>query len=210
MTEHGPNEVAPTNEQVQVALTENAAEAEIAVATFGAGCFWCVEAVFLELEGVVSVEAGYCNGSVENPTYRMVCSGLTGHAEVCQIRYKPDTTSFDELLAVFWKTHDPTTLNRQGPDSGTQYRSGVFFHNEQQRELAEKYKQELDESGVWNHPIVTEITPLANYYKAEDYHQNYYAQNRNDPYCQAVVKPKVDKFREVFKDKLKNLANSNK
>lgn len=176
---------------------------EIGIATFGAGCFWCVEAVFQQLEGVLSVESGYCGGTVENPTYRQVCEGDTGHAEACQIRYDPSKITFDELLQVFWETHDPTTLNRQGNDIGTQYRSVVFYHDEQQKALAEKRKRELDAAGIWRDPIVTEISPIAEFYKAEDYHQNYYMDNPSKGYCQLVIRPKVEKVRSVFKDRLK-------
>jgi peptide-methionine (S)-S-oxide reductase len=178
-------------------------ESATELATFGAGCFWCVEAVYQQLEGVVSVESGYCGGKVDNPTYQQVCSGTTGHAEVCQIRFDPQRVSYDELLEVFWKTHDPTTLNRQGNDVGTQYRSVIFYHTDQQRELAEERKRELNEAGAWDTPIVTDIVPSTVFYKAEDYHQNYYRTNPEQGYCQAVVRPKVEKFRKVFQDKLK-------
>jgi peptide-methionine (S)-S-oxide reductase len=180
-----------------------AAPAQTALATFGAGCFWCVEAVFKELDGVLTVESGYSGGQVENPTYRQVCGGDTGHAEVCQIRYDPAKVGFEELLEVFWKTHDPTTLNQQGADRGTQYRSAVFYHDQKQRELAEAYKKQLDASGAFDAPIVTEIVPFTRFWKAEDYHQDYYAGNPDQPYCQMVVRPKVEKFRKVFGDKLK-------
>jgi peptide-methionine (S)-S-oxide reductase len=179
------------------------APAKAAVATFGAGCFWCTEAVFLRLKGVTAVESGYAGGFVKNPTYEDVCADITGHAEVCRITYDPDTISFGELLKVFWLTHDPTTLNQQGADRGTQYRSVVFHHDEGQRELASKLKKELDASGAFRAPIVTEISPLKEYYKAEAYHQNYYEQNPFGGYCQAVVRPKIEKFEKVFKDKLK-------
>jgi len=179
------------------------ADAETGVATFGAGCFWCVEAVFLELQGVLSVESGYCGGTVENPTYKQICTGTTGHAEVCQIRYDPAKITFDELLEVFWKTHDPTTPNRQGNDAGTQYRSVVFFHDDGQKTLAEERKRQLDAAGIWQDPIVTEISPYTIFYKAEDYHQQYYNRNPEAGYCQVVIRPKVEKFRQVFKDKLK-------
>ncbi|WP_426493560.1 peptide-methionine (S)-S-oxide reductase MsrA [Hymenobacter sp. 102] len=175
-------------------------------ATFGAGCFWCVEAVFQDLKGVEKVVSGYMGGRIANPTYKEVCSGLTGHAEVAQITYDPSVISFEELLEVFWKTHDPTTLNRQGADTGTQYRSGVFYHNEEQRRLAEGYKQKLNAAHAFPNPIVTEITAATTFYPAEDYHQNYYNQNGQQPYCQFVVKPKVDKVRQVFADKLKTAA----
>ncbi|MFD2246748.1 peptide-methionine (S)-S-oxide reductase MsrA [Pontibacter ruber] len=173
------------------------------IATFGNGCFWCTEAVFQQLKGVEKVESGYAGGHVDNPTYKQVCSGTTGHAEVLQITYNPDVISYEQLLQVFWETHDPTTLNRQGNDVGTQYRSVIFYHNEQQRQLAEKYKQELDASGAFDAPIVTAIEPYSNYYPAENYHQNYFINNGSQPYCAFVVRPKVDKFRKVFKDKLK-------
>ena len=173
-------------------------------ATFGAGCFWCIEAVFQDLKGVQSVTSGYSGGTVANPSYEQVCSGTTGHAEVAQIVYDPAQISYDELLEVFWKTHDPTTLNSQGNDHGTQYRSAIFYHNQKQKELAEKYKNELNKSGAWDKPIVTEIVPFKVFYKAENYHQNYYNQNSEQPYCRYVIQPKVDKFRKVFKSKLKH------
>jgi len=173
-------------------------------ATFGAGCFWCTEAVFQRLKGVHSVTSGYSGGQKENPTYDQVCTGKTGHAEVTQIVYDPKVITFDELLEVFWKTHDPTTLNRQGADVGTQYRSVIFYHSEEQKNRAEKYKVELDKAGIWNDPIVTEISPLKNFYKAEDYHQEYYNRNTSAGYCSFVITPKLEKFKKVFKDKLKN------
>ena len=173
-------------------------------ATFGSGCFWCTEAIFERVNGVVKVESGYSGGTVENPTYQEVCTGTTGHAEVTQITYDPSVISFDELLEIFWKTHDPTTLNKQGNDVGTQYRSVIFYHNEEQKELAEKYKSELDKSGAWDNPIVTEISPFKNFYSAEGYHQDYYENNPNQGYCAFVIAPKVEKFEKVFKDKLKN------
>ena len=175
----------------------------IQTATLGAGCFWCVEAVFEQLAGVESVASGYAGGRNPNPTYDQVCSGQTGHAEVCQIRYDPEQLGYAELLEVFWKTHDPTTLNRQGGDEGTQYRSVIFYHDEEQRQLAEKYRKELDESGAWPNPVVTEISPMPEFYEAEKYHQSYYASNPRAPYCQFVIGPKMDKFRQVFEDKLK-------
>jgi peptide-methionine (S)-S-oxide reductase len=172
-------------------------------ATFGGGCFWCTEAVFQDLAGVTKVESGYAGGHMENPTYKQVTSGTTGHAEVLQITYDPDKISYDELLEVFWKTHDPTTLNRQGNDIGPQYRSTVLYHNDEQRELAERYKQELDASGAFPDPIVTTIEPLQEFYPAEDYHQNYFNTHGHEPYCSFVIRPKVEKFRKVFADKLK-------
>lgn len=171
--------------------------------TLGAGCFWCVEAVFQELNGVVSVTSGYMGGHVKNPSYKEVCAGTTGHAEVAQVVFDPAIVSVDEILEVFWQTHDPTTLNRQGADVGTQYRSAVFYHNDLQRQRAEHYKAELDRSGAFRGPIVTEITPAGTFYLAENYHQNYYAENGEQGYCQMVIRPKLEKFRKVFADKLK-------
>lgn len=172
-------------------------------ATFGAGCFWCVEAVFQELDGVLSVTSGYMGGQTPDPTYKEVCTGQTGHAEVAQIVYDPSKVTFKELLEVFWQTHDPTTRNRQGADVGTQYRSAIFYHSEAQHEEAERLKKELDASGAWDSPIVTEITAADKFYPAENYHQNYYNQNGDAAYCQFVIRPKLDKFRKVFGDKLK-------
>ena len=180
--------------------------ASTALATFGAGCFWCVEAVLQRLEGVISVASGYAGGGVENPTYKQVCTGTTGHAEAVQITYDPSKVTYDEILEVFWKTHDPTTKDRQGNDVGSQYRSAVFYHNDEQRSLAEKYKKELDASGAFDGPIVTEIVPFTNFYRAEDYHQNYYNENPEQGYCRAVIGPKLEKFRKVFRDKLKKEA----
>ena len=173
------------------------------LATFGAGCFWCVEAVFQNMVGVEKVASGYMGGTVKNPTYKQVCTGETGHAEIIQITYDAAIVSYDELLEVFWQTHDPTTLNRQGNDAGTQYRSVVFYHNDSQKQLAEKYKKEIDASGSYSKPLVTEISPVTTFYKAEDYHQNYYNDNGSQPYCTFVIKPKVDKFKKVFADKVK-------
>lgn len=173
------------------------------IANFGAGCFWCVEAVFQELKGVDSVESGYMGGQVDNPTYEQVCTGTTGHAEICQIKFDPEVVTFKEMLEVFWKTHDPTTLNRQGNDTGTQYRSAVFYTSDEQKQLAEKYKKRLNESGAFSAPIVTEISPAAKFYSAGKYHDKYYLRNPNAGYCQFVVQPKVDKFRKAFKSKLK-------
>jgi len=172
--------------------------------TFGAGCFWCVEAIFEQLDGVISVESGYSGGQVKNPSYKEVCTGTTGHAEVCQIVYNPNVISYIELLEVFWKTHDPTTMNRQGADVGTQYRSSVFYHNDEQRKLAEEMKEKLNAAAIWKDPVITEIVPFHEFYKAEDYHQEYYFQNTSQPYCTAVITPKVEKFRKVFASKLKN------
>jgi peptide-methionine (S)-S-oxide reductase len=176
----------------------------IDTATFANGCFWCTEAIFEELKGVLSATSGYTGGQTKNPTYKEVCSGETGHAECIQIVYDTTVISFDELLEVFWTTHDPTTLNRQGNDIGTQYRSGIFYHSEIQRSKAESYKEALDKSGAWDRPIVTEITPFTIFYPAEDYHQQYFELNGNsNPYCQYVIQPKLEKFRKVFEKKLK-------
>lgn len=181
----------------------NAQKTSMEIATFGTGCFWCTEAIFEQLKGVNKVESGYSGGKIANPTYKEVCSGLTGHAECVKITYDPKLITYAELLEVFWQTHDPTTLNRQGNDVGTQYRSVIFYHNENQKQLAEKYKKELDASGAFSDPIVTEISPAAPFYVAENYHQNYFSLNGNQPYCTFVIKPKVDKFKKVFAGKLK-------
>jgi len=179
-------------------------EQGLQVATFANGCFWCTEAIFSELKGVQKVVSGYTGGTVENPTYKEVCNGTTGHAECLQITYDSSLISFTDLLEVFWQTHDPTTLNKQGADEGTQYRSGIFYHNSEQKDLAEEYKKRLDDSGAFTNPIVTEITPFEKFYAAEDYHQSYYELNgETNPYCRIVIQPKVEKFRKVFADKLK-------
>jgi peptide-methionine (S)-S-oxide reductase len=172
-------------------------------ATFGAGCFWCTEAQFQQLKGVEKVESGFSGGHTQNPTYKDVCTGTTGHAEVCNIYYDPSKISFDELLAAFWTCHDPTQLNRQGNDVGTQYRSVVFYHNQEQKKKTEEYKRKLNDEKAYDGPVVTEISPFTAFYKAEDYHQDYYNENSTQPYCMMVVKPKLDKFKKVFKDKLK-------
>ena len=164
------------------------------IATLGGGCFWCVEAVFQRIEGVISVKPGYAGGNVKNPTYKQICTGNTGHAEVAKIEFDPDKITYSQILNVFWQSHDPTTLNRQGNDVGTQYRSVIFFHDESQREIAEKSKIDADKSGYWDNKILTEITLLNNYYDAEDYHDNYYNNNPNQPYCLFVIKPKLDKL----------------
>ncbi len=171
--------------------------------TLGAGCFWCIEAIFQELKGVEQVISGYSGGKVKNPSYRAVCSGETGHAEVCQLVYNPDEVSLTALLEVFWQIHDPTTLNRQGADVGTQYRSVIFYHNEEQGQLAANLKRKLNNEKVWRNPVVTEISPMEVFYAAEDYHQEYYLENSNENYCRLVITPKVEKFRKVFSDKLK-------
>ena len=172
------------------------------IATFGNGCFWCTEAIFTRLKGVQGVKSGYSGGRVTDPTYEEVCMGTTGHAEVIQITFDPEIISYEELLEVFWKTHDPTTLNRQGNDVGTHYRSVVFYHSDEQKALASGYKKKLEEAGVWPDPIVTEITGFDKFYPAENYHDDYYKRNGSQPYCAFVVTPKVEKFKKVFADKL--------
>ncbi len=172
-------------------------------ATLAGGCFWCLEAVFDEMKGVVSVESGYSNGHVVNPSYRDVCTGNTGHAEVVRITFDPSVISFRDVLHVFFAIHDPTTLNRQGADVGTQYRSGIFYHNEEQKQIAEEVIKNLNAQKIWDRPIVTEVTKLDNFSIAEDYHQEYFARNPYQPYCQAVVAPKVAKFRKYYVELLK-------
>ena len=176
------------------------------VATLGAGCFWCVEAVFRDLKGVESVVSGYAGGNLPYPTYQQVCTGLTGHAEAVQITFDPEIITYPEILDVFWRTHDPTTKNRQGHDSGTQYRSVIFWHDEGQQASAERSIKEVNESGLWPYPVVTELVPYTNFYKAEDYHQDYYRAKPDQPYCQVVIDPKIRKFRKEFQDKLKEVS----
>jgi len=171
--------------------------------TLGSGCFWCTEAVFQNLKGIISSVSGYSGGTMKNPTYEDVCSGTTNYAEVIQVTFNTDEISLVEILEVFWKTHDPTTLNRQGNDIGTQYRSVIFYHNENQKRIAEELKNKIEEAKIYSNPIVTEITKFNNFYKAENYHQNYYEKNKNKPYCSFVITPKVEKFKQLFKDKLK-------
>lgn len=172
-------------------------------ATLAGGCFWCLEAVFDEMKGVLSVDSGYANGHVPNPTYREVCNGNTGHAEAVQIKFDPSVISFSDLLNVFFAIHDPTTLNRQGGDVGTQYRSGIYYHSQEQKAAAEKAISEINSQGIWGSPIVTEVEALRDFYPAEDYHQEYFARNQNQPYCRAVVAPKVAKFRKHYLELLK-------
>ena len=172
-------------------------------ATFGAGCFWCVEAVFDQLNGVSSVTSGYTGGEIPNPTYEQICTGFTGHAEVIQVEYDPEVISFTKLLEVFWKTHDPTTLNRQGNDVGTQYRSAVFYHNEEQLEVASSYMRKLNDENAFGAPVVTTMEKLGEFYSAENYHQDYFKLNGRDPYCRAVIPPKLDKLHKIFGDILK-------
>ncbi len=168
------------------------------IAVFGAGCFWCVEAIYQRVSGVIEVESGYAGGHVENPTYEEVITGRTGHAEVARVLFNPDIITYEELLEVFWHTHDPTTLNRQGADVGTQYRSAIFYLNPEQRDIALKSLRTTNDSDLWKDPIVTEVTPLINYSKAEDYHQNYFNNNPNAGYCSVVIAPKVAKFKKDF------------
>ncbi|MEY3504919.1 MAG: hypothetical protein RL349_1515 [Bacteroidota bacterium] len=172
------------------------------LATFGAGCFWCIEACFQDLKGVISVVPGYAGGHTDKPTYKEICTGQTGHAEVAQVVFDPSVISYEELLEAFWFVHDPTQLNRQGNDIGTQYRSVIFYHNEAQKTAALKYLQKLEAENVWDKPIVTQIVEINNYFEAEDYHHNYYENNPGNPYCQSVVRPKVEKFRKVFAEKM--------
>ncbi|TDE08866.1 peptide-methionine (S)-S-oxide reductase [Dyadobacter psychrotolerans] len=173
------------------------------MATFGTGCFWCTEAVLESLDGVKKVVSGYSGGQVANPSYKAVCTGETGHAECVEVTYDPKVITYAELLEAFFRSHDPTSLNRQGNDVGTQYRSVIFYHNDEQKKLAEEAKTELDKSGAYNKPIVTEITKAVKFYVAEDYHQNYFANNPDQGYCAFVIAPKLDKFKKVFKEKLK-------
>lgn len=179
-------------------------KASMETATFGSGCFWCTEAIFLNLEGVDKVVSGYTGGKVKNPTYKEVCSGLTGHAEVVQLTFNPAIVSYEQLLEVFWQTHDPTTLNQQGADVGTQYRSVIYYHSEAQKRSAEFFKKRLDEERAFDRPIVTEISEATIFYPAEDYHQNYYNLNGNAPYCTFVIRPKLEKFKKAFEAMLKD------
>jgi peptide-methionine (S)-S-oxide reductase len=172
-------------------------------ATFGAGCFWCIEACYKEMIGVIDVYPGYCGGQILNPSYKQICEGNTGHAEVARVVFDDTLISFEQLLEVFWFVHDPTQLNRQGHDIGTQYRSVIFYHDDEQKNQAEYFKQKLSEEKVWEKPIVTEITQLNNFYRAEEYHHNYFELNPENMYCQSVVRPKVEKFKKVFAAKLK-------
>jgi peptide-methionine (S)-S-oxide reductase len=173
------------------------------LATFGGGCFWCVEAIFERVSGVQLVQSGYSGGHMANPNYEQVTTGMTGHAEVVQISFNPQQISYIELLEIYFKTHDPTTLNKQGADVGTLYRSIVLYHHDEQRKQAEKVIEELDSAGIWNNPIVTQVEPFEEFYKAEDYHQEYFENNPNQGYCRVVIQPKVDKFEKVFREKLK-------
>jgi peptide-methionine (S)-S-oxide reductase len=196
------NDSSP-NQQPQTPTSGTDNQDHLEAATFGSGCFWCTEAFFESLKGVKSVVSGYSGGFVKNPAYKEVCSGRTGHAEVTRITFDPAVISYAELLEVFWATHDPTTLNRQGNDSGTQYRSVIFYHNAEQERIALASREAAKESGTWPNPIVTEISPLVNWYPAEDYHQDYFANNPEQPYCAFLIRPKMDKFKKAFAEKLK-------
>ncbi|HEV7349150.1 peptide-methionine (S)-S-oxide reductase MsrA [Telluribacter sp.] len=191
------------NQQKKMNNEPTSSAAGLQTATFGTGCFWCTEAVFESLNGVYNVVSGYSGGQIPNPTYKAVCEGTTGHAECVQLNYDPAKISYADLLEAFFRSHDPTTLNRQGNDVGTQYRSVIYYHNDEQKQLAEQAKRELDKSGAFGKPIVTEVSPTEKFYTAEAYHQNYFANNPEQGYCAFVVAPKLDKFRKVFKDKLK-------
>lgn len=182
---------------------DNQNQDKFEIATFGSGCFWCTEAIFERVNGVQKVVSGYSGGTTENPTYEEVCTGKTGHAECTQIYFDPLVITYDELLEIFWKTHDPTTLNRQGNDVGTQYRSVIFYHNQEQKQKADYYKKKLEDEKIWDNPIVTEIVEFKKFYPAENYHQNYYDNNPYQGYCAFVITPKIEKFEKVFKDKLK-------
>lgn len=194
--QQGPTEKVPGDMDIPKNL-------HVETATFGGGCFWCTEAQFQYLDGVLKTESGFSGGTVPNPSYEEVCTGTTGHAEVIQVTYDPSKITYEELLKAFWTAHDPTQLNRQGNDIGTQYRSVIFYHNEAQRKEAEYYKAQLDKSGAYDKPVVTAIEPFKVFYKAEDYHQNYYSNNGSEPYCHFVIAPKLEKFKKVFKDHLK-------
>ncbi len=188
---------------ISLIITTNIMAKELEKVTLGGGCFWCTEAVYLELKGVVEVKPGYSGGNIKNPTYEQVCTETTGHAEVIQITFDPKIVTFTKIMEVFFMTHNPTTLNRQGNDVGTQYRSAIFYHSEKQKETAEKIIQLFNEEKVYDKPIVTEITEFDKFYPAEDYHVNYFARNKTQGYCQFVIAPKMEKFKEIFKDKLK-------
>lgn len=190
------------NQTLNNKMENSTQNSKLDTATLGAGCFWCVEAIFSSLKGVESVLPGYSGGTLKNPDYKSVCTGNTGHAEVCQIYFDPEIIKFDEILEIFWTTHDPTTLNRQGNDVGTQYRSSIFYHNEEQKQIAENSKRNVA-TKIWDNPIVTEIVKFEEFYEAEDYHQDYFENNPNQGYCKMIIEPKVLKFRKIYKDKLK-------
>jgi peptide-methionine (S)-S-oxide reductase len=193
----------PVLDPAELPTAAAAPTADLEVATFGSGCFWCTEAVFQQMKGVRKVESGYSGGSVPFPTYEQVCTAETGHAEVVQVTFDPAVVSYAELLEVFWRSHDPTTRNRQGNDSGPQYRSVIFYHSDRQRQLAELYKRKIDEAGVYRTPVVTAVEPFTAFYPATADHQNYYANNPDRGYCRVVIDPKIEKLRKVFHDKLK-------
>lgn len=192
------------NEELDPEPTTEVVEKEPELATFGSGCFWCTEAVFQRVKGVKSVQSGYSGGTIENPTYDQVAGGDSGHAEVVQVTFDPEVISYPQLLEIFWRSHDPTTPNRQGHDYGSHYRSVIFYHSEKQRQLAERYKKKIDEAHVYKAPVVTEIARYRAFFKAEDEHQNFYAENSRQPYCRAVITPKLNKLKKVFGDKLKS------
>jgi len=196
-------ETFPVLEPAEVATAPAAGAAGVERATFGSGCFWCTEAVFQQMKGVQKVESGYSGGSVKNPTYEEVCTGETGHAEVIDVTYDPKVVSYPELLEVFWRSHDPTTTDRQGHDTGPQYRSVIFYHSQRQRHLAELYKRKIDAAQVYRGPLVTEIVPFVEFFPATEDHQNFYANNPRQGYCRVVIGPKVEKLRQVFREKLK-------
>ncbi|MFN5423292.1 MAG: peptide-methionine (S)-S-oxide reductase MsrA [bacterium] len=193
-----------TAKQSETGQKNNQSSMKTEKITLGSGCFWCTEAIFQQVKGVIKVTSGYSGGHVPNPTYEQVCDKNTGHAEVCQLEYDPALVTVDEILEIFWQTHDPTTLNRQGNDVGPQYRSVVFYHNELQKERASLFKSELDKSGAYDAPIVTTIEPYTNFYVAENYHQDYYNRNGKEPYCYFVIRPKLEKFEKAFKNKMKS------
>ena len=199
----GQKTESQTNSRTESKQVENENPENLETATFGGGCFWCTEAVFQQIKGVKTVESGYCGGHVKNPTYEQVCGKKTGHAEVIRIMFDPKVVDYKKLLEVHWKSHDPTTLNQQGADKGPQYRSAIFYHSEQQKEIASAYKKKLDESGAFGKPIVTEITAADTFYPAEDYHQNYFNRNPSQGYCAMLIGPKVSKIRKVFADDVK-------
>jgi peptide-methionine (S)-S-oxide reductase len=192
-----------SKKQIPVTPQSKSKSMHTEIITLGNGCFWCTEAIFQQVNGVTKVTSGYSGGHVENPTYEEVCEKTTGHAEVLQVEFDTTQVTIDEILEIFWQTHDPTTLNRQGNDVGPQYRSVVFYHNDHQKERAEYFKKNLDESGAFGNPIVTAIEPYTNFYVAENYHQDYYNRNGNQPYCYFVIRPKLEKFEKAFKDKMK-------
>jgi len=199
------NTTKKSEQSIQQPIMENESTTlkKMDTATFGTGCFWCTEAIFQQIKGVDTVISGYSGGEIKNPTYKQICTGNTGHAEVLNIIYDPTVVSFSDLLLMFWYSHDPTTLNKQGADVGTQYRSVIFYHNEEQKKEAEFYKKKLDADKVFDKPIVTEITAFEKFYPAEDYHQNYYNENGAQPYCMYIIRPKLEKFKKTFSDKLK-------